>query len=476
MSSVTDLLGAAWRGDSLERLSSQLHESQSATRKGLESALPLSMTGLASQFSTEQKAGELLAALQGNSMPHVDLAELGAMVQDASALGRLTQAGEGLLFRIFGAKLEAILETLAGQHGVSRTSASKLLGLAAPLVIGAIQKEVQSQHFDARGLSRYLHEEGRKASGLLPPKLASLLARDDPASHRGRVSYSERALETHSYDTPVYVPETPNADFAEGPAMRTAAPVKSYPPVAQRRSGAPWWIAWALGALALFALFRRTGDTERAAQPSSTKTQTIEPSRADEPGRDVTESGAPLAENKRRGTGSIAAAPPEEGRGRAGEQTAFAPPIAAENQSMQDEAGRAQGTPETNARAPQAAAPREQNLAKPAGSGAQQGAQVYSVHFASGSQRPEERAELARVVESLKQTEGARVLLQGHADPRGDEAMNQRLSLARVASVKRYLTRHGVDAERIETAALGISDPRDSDAESRRVEIEIMRE
>lgn len=52
----------------------------------------------------------------------------------------------------------------------------------------------------------------------------------------------------------------------------------------------------------------------------------------------------------------------------------------------------------------------------------------------------------------------SRFTIEGHADPRGNEDMNQRLSLARAESVRGYLVQsHGVAAERVNAVGKGSS-------------------
>ncbi|MCL4699388.1 MAG: OmpA family protein, partial [Burkholderiaceae bacterium] len=53
---------------------------------------------------------------------------------------------------------------------------------------------------------------------------------------------------------------------------------------------------------------------------------------------------------------------------------------------------------------------------------------------------------------------GVRFTLEGHADPRGSEDHNQRLSQARAESVRDYLiSRHGLDARRVDAVGKGSS-------------------
>lgn len=86
-------------------------------------------------------------------------------------------------------------------------------------------------------------------------------------------------------------------------------------------------------------------------------------------------------------------------------------------------------------------------------------------------------AQLATVVRAYP---AGRVELEGHTDAKGDDAYNQRLSLRRADSVKRWLAeREGIAAERFTTRGAGESRPvasNDDDAgrqKNRRVEVVI---
>jgi OOP family OmpA-OmpF porin len=71
----------------------------------------------------------------------------------------------------------------------------------------------------------------------------------------------------------------------------------------------------------------------------------------------------------------------------------------------------------------------------------------------------------------------AKILVEGHTDATGAPDTNRQLSQARADATKKYLTEHGVDGTRIETAGLGASRPLASNdtpegrAENRRTEL-----
>jgi|GEM_PF-1298477 len=422
MESMMDIMGLALKGDSVERLSSQIHESQSATRKGLQSALPLSMAGLASLFSSEQKASELLGTFRGGNFPHVDVSEIGRIVSDPAATTELTQSSRSLLSRLFGGKLDGVLDSLSGASGVSRSSATTLLGIAAPLVLGAIQKESQARALDARGLSRLLSEEGKKATGLLPSSLTGIFGHSEEAhAHGQRVTYTAKAFETHAYDTPAIAPPAPVPPPL--PEVRRAPEVVRVTEVAEpRRASGLWWLLVPLALLALWGTMRMG----RHPMERPTRTVVTAPSRA--------------------------AAPP-------------APPIAVERPKVEESAE----APADRAHVEAPAAVPPAHAAEPVTARVEP--ERHVVHFETSSSEPLNRPELYAAVAALTEHPDARARLRGYADPRGDQAMNQALSDSRAAAVKSYLVRHGIAADRIDTAGHGAEDTLITNADSRRVEI-----
>ena len=86
----------------------------------------------------------------------------------------------------------------------------------------------------------------------------------------------------------------------------------------------------------------------------------------------------------------------------------------------------------------------------------------FAVSFRTDSSTPPEDA--AAGLDALASLLGAapslEVRLDGYADPRGDSAHNQALSLARAAAIRDHLVNAGVDPERIRVSAHGaLADP-----------------
>jgi outer membrane protein OmpA-like peptidoglycan-associated protein len=93
---------------------------------------------------------------------------------------------------------------------------------------------------------------------------------------------------------------------------------------------------------------------------------------------------------------------------------------------------------------------------------------LHSIYFATAQPTPQnpssglvpsQQRTLASLaddfVKYLQSKPDAKLILEGHADPRGTVAFNQALSERRVESTKTFLVGHGVPADNIETRALG---------------------
>lgn len=97
--------------------------------------------------------------------------------------------------------------------------------------------------------------------------------------------------------------------------------------------------------------------------------------------------------------------------------------------------------------------------------------------FDDANIREDQKPELDRIAEFLKNHPGVRCELRGHTDSRGNINYNQILSLARANSAMDYLVKvHGIEKERISTMAFSKTKLiKESPEKSRRVEIFLIR-
>ncbi len=88
--------------------------------------------------------------------------------------------------------------------------------------------------------------------------------------------------------------------------------------------------------------------------------------------------------------------------------------------------------------------------------------------------------ELERAIEFLKDNSSVKVSMEGHTDDQGGDDYNDKLSLRRAESVKKYLVDGGIDASRVVTKGIGKHKPLvngstdEARAQNRRVEMIIL--
>jgi len=89
---------------------------------------------------------------------------------------------------------------------------------------------------------------------------------------------------------------------------------------------------------------------------------------------------------------------------------------------------------------------------------------LKGVNFGTGSAKllPAASDTLKTVASAMKADDDIEVEIGGHTDSVGDETKNQGLSERRASSVKDFLIKEGIDADRLSTKGYGESDPTDT--------------
>jgi outer membrane protein OmpA-like peptidoglycan-associated protein len=428
MNSVLDTAREALTGNTVSRLSSLLHENEGSTRKVFEQAVPVSVAGLASSASTEAGAQALLRTFEKADYSRFDPGDLGRTVADPGAVERVASSGEGLASRLFGNKLGGVVDGLAGESGVDRSSAAKLLGLAMPLVMGIVGKQAATRHLDARGLSGFLGEQARLAGGAIPGRLAGMFGLT-PAMAGGPV--------TAGYH----------------PDRMVEVPYERRPHRARGGSILPYLVA----ALAVFAgLMWLTARRQQHHRPGAARTVATAP---------ATPTPAPVIRPSQ--NVPVTGTAPEQ-------QPA---PTAVQNQGATQApaptAAPTQATPAPAVSAGALASALDGNQTLPARFTVPE----LTFRYNSATIDTSSTRVLDQVATALVAHPSAKVRIEEHTDSTGSDEANKALSQERSESVKTYLTEHGVSADQLETAGLGASRPvADNDtvqgrAQNRRTEL-----
>lgn len=173
MSNLVQTVINAVTPDMITKLSGLLGESSGGVGKGLAAAAPALLAAALQQSSTTSGANGLLGLLSQVTSGGNLLDQLPALLADDTARATLLNQGRGLADGLLGSNSSSIANTLASFAGLKGGSASNLLALAAPLVMGAIGKALGPSP-TASGLQSLLSDQRSSILGALPPGLGAL--------------------------------------------------------------------------------------------------------------------------------------------------------------------------------------------------------------------------------------------------------------------------------------------------------------
>jgi len=181
--------------------SSLVREPESATRQTLQGAVPALLSGLTNLVSSKDGAGQVAGLIRDGGFGAAADNPL-ALFSGGSATNSMLDSGQQLLGTIFGSRSSSVAEALGRSGGVSSSSATKLLSLAAPLVMGVLAKRVTAQGLNASGLASTLLSEKADITAALPASLSSQLTSGPsvvPSAPKREASVSEPVhLERHA--------------------------------------------------------------------------------------------------------------------------------------------------------------------------------------------------------------------------------------------------------------------------------------
>jgi outer membrane protein OmpA-like peptidoglycan-associated protein len=181
MENVMELARGPHMGEVFARLGGWIHENPESVKRGFETSVPASIAGLVERASTPDGVQTLLSTLRRGDYPHMDTDELERTATDQLTAESVARSGEGFLRRLFGTKESVVVDGVAASSGVSRSSASKLLGLASQLVLGLVGREAVLRNMDASGLRGFLASLRAQAAGAMPGPLANVFGGPAPS-------------------------------------------------------------------------------------------------------------------------------------------------------------------------------------------------------------------------------------------------------------------------------------------------------
>lgn len=405
--------------DVIHQASSTVGEPESETRQALFSAVPSILGGMTRMTSSSEGVTGLANMVREGGY-EAAVSNPAALFGGGNTTSKMQGLGQQLLGRIFGSKSAAVSEVVATSSGVSANSASRLMSLAAPMVMGVVSRNVASQGLNPLGLSNLLSEQKDEIAAASPAGLSRVLDSAGPTlvPPAARSTYvSER--EAH--------PQAQREDYR--PAAR-------YVTTESERTGVlgrwlPLLLLIGLG-LILFSLLRGRS-ARRAAEIATQQTTNV---------------GHAVGNAAQGAEGALSSLVLPGG-------AHVSVPTGSMNYNLATFLGSGEAAPKTF---------------------------VFDhLNFQSASTdlTPESTQTVNSLGSILKAYPNARVQLAGYTDNTGDPETNRRLSLDRANAVKGMLVAQGVSADRIAAVGMGedhpvaANDTEEGRAKNRRLELTV---
>jgi len=149
-------------------------EDSSKTKSALNSIFVALVGGLASKSSTTQGSTDIMNMITEGCFGADTLKGLSNTFAGGDATKNLLKIGTSFLSRIFGDKVSQVIDWICSSSGVGKSSASSLLGLVAPAVLGFLGKEVKGSNLSASGLTKLLSGQADFLKNAAPAGLAGV--------------------------------------------------------------------------------------------------------------------------------------------------------------------------------------------------------------------------------------------------------------------------------------------------------------
>jgi outer membrane protein OmpA-like peptidoglycan-associated protein len=443
---LIDLAKSYLTSEVVHKISGELGESPDRVEKAIEGGIPSILAGLLNTVSSSG-ANRLVDMLkQGPSeLSHMGgldsiLANLTSLLSGGS-LDTLIKYGQTLLSLLFGGKLSSIVDLIARASGIKASSASSLLGMLAPLLMGVLRKVTASEGLSPAGVTKLLMDQKDAIAKVAPAGLSDALGLRS-LTDLGSVADSLRMAGTGAARE---VGRTAAAAAGQGSAFaRWAAPLA----------------VLALALCGLLYLFSRPGE-----QPQNA----AEPPNLAQVARPVTDTARKNLEQVSQGVRDTRKTLTEDGRAVVETARRMVSLSLPGNVKIDlPEGSYLQGMVKT--------------LTDSTGTSLPKGIVADDLSFEGATSKltPESSTAVTRLATVLKAFGTAKLKIEGHTDNVGDPAENKKRSLERATAVKDALVQAGAPADRIMVEGVGPERPTASNdteegrAKNRRIELSIV--
>ncbi|MFD2519373.1 DUF937 domain-containing protein [Emticicia soli] len=232
----------------IEKVSNFLGEHPENISLALDKAIPTVLGGIIQNTTTEESAGKVMDVLKDGGHTGEILDDLPQLLSNFDKTQLLITIGTNIFNHFLGNKSNGLVETISSLSNIRKTSASSLVGLATPLVLGALGKVITKEGMGVSGLMKLLNEQRDTVLAALPPAVINkLVTKEEPVSKKTAKEQAKEKKKEKEKDA------NPNPNTGGGAAV---------------------WIPWILLALVLIAIlfyvfkYKKEQDAQQANLPA----------------------------------------------------------------------------------------------------------------------------------------------------------------------------------------------------------------
>lgn len=159
----------------ISKVANLVGEDAGSTATAMSGILPAIMGSVVSKASTADGASGIMSMLSSGGHNGSMMDNLGSMLGGGSSTDGVMSAGSGILSSLLGDKMGGIVSLISNFAGIKSGSASSLMSLAAPMVMGVIGKQVSGGNMGASGLMSLLSGQKDHIAAAMPAGLGDKL-------------------------------------------------------------------------------------------------------------------------------------------------------------------------------------------------------------------------------------------------------------------------------------------------------------
>ena len=159
----------------ISKASNLVGEDYTNTATAMDGILPTILGSVLGKASTTDGVSNVMSMISSGSHDGRIFDNLGSTLSGGSTTNSMLSGGTSILSSLFDDKVSSIASAIGNFAGIKSDSASSLMSMAAPLVLGLIGKQVSSNGSDTSGLMSLLSGQKDYIAEVMPAGLSNKL-------------------------------------------------------------------------------------------------------------------------------------------------------------------------------------------------------------------------------------------------------------------------------------------------------------